>query len=217
MTNRIRDINENVDLANIYVGTKTESASAISTVNFGFKSFTILERSNCSIGLAGQQPYTIYKDLYETKYSYVDSDGNVFMPSGELQFLPSDHLRSITDTKSYQEIIKNIIVKFESNADINERRNETMLSFRKIYDDMQNAQKEGKKLTLNLGSLQEQKDIFINLYCLAFGNPLENDKSKDVQSIVADKDNLVSEPSADNARSSFKVVRGNESGRNKWW
>lgn len=105
----------------------------------------------------------------------------MFIPSGEMPYTPSNHLRSVTDMKSFREIIRTILAKAEGVTNIDENTARILASYRKLDGDMQNAENLGKKPMIGLGDLQDEQNSNKRLYCVAFGNPLERENAGEVR------------------------------------
>lgn len=219
MQTKKRDGDEEVNLLNVYVGIKVDNFDTGTEMHISFKSFTTLEKMNYQIGIVGQEPYTIYKDLEEEKYSYVAPNGNVFMPSGNLPYVPSNHLAKVTNVRSFREIIRKLIAKFGDIMDLDEKTARAIASYKKIEDDMQKAEELGKKPMARLSDLQIQQSLNMTLYCLAFGNPLEMHEDEKVYYREMTDEEIVerdtSEKIARDSRNQFKIIDGNHEERYK--
>lgn len=205
-----RNLDEEIDIRNICIGMKVDNFSSRIGLNIGLKTFDIFEKTDYQIGIIGQESFTIYKDMEEEKYSYVGPDGKVFIPKGSVQYAPSNHLSSITDVKSFREIINELIIKYNSIPNLSEQAKKGIASYQRIEDSICEAEKLGKRPMIKLGDFQSQFERYINLYIAAFGNPLDKGhEDKDLVRAMTDKEieeKDKKEKAVQAARSQFRIV-----------
>lgn len=166
-----RDASEEICVSDLYIGMKVDNTNTEYGLSIGLTTFTIVQKLDYQIGLLGGEPLSIYEDLEEEKYSYVNAMGKVLVPSEQVKYTPSLHLAYLTKLKSLREIIEACLEKLKTIPDVNEK---VLASYQKIVDTFKEADSQGKFAKVNLKQMQEQFKQNIEMYIFAFGNPLDN-------------------------------------------
>lgn len=194
MSNAIDDYEE-VNLANLYVGIVADNVSVDGLeLGIGMSTFAMLEKQDFEIGeLGASNRYTIYKDLGQDRYSYVDQDGNVFIPKGNKPYPASNHLRTVKEMRSIEEILRTILEEYGETLGNNPSVSKAIASYQKIVDSIEEARRGGMRPMGRVGEMLGTFDRWVNLYIAAYGNPLDRDKDDEYLVRTADESELEEE------------------------